>query len=265
VQSGVLSLGRLVSERTQQLWASERENVADDRGELEPRGGNPLERSIQEALEKAVSLQQSSVRNYVRRQRRAHPDATPKAIIKKLETKYLVIASTSGGSVGAIAVIPAVGTAPALALSAAETLVFLEATALFTLAVAEVHGLPVYDLDRRRTVLMTVLLGKSGTEVIKKAAPRTSKHWAKAITASIPAQSIRSVNKVLGHNFVTKYGTRQGILVIGRALPMGIGAVIGGTAGAFMSSGVMKAIEIAYGKPPLDWPSESPSPDDPDE
>lgn len=239
--------------------------MTDDRGELEPRGGNPVERSIQEALEKAISLQQTAVRNYVRRHRRDDPDATPEAIVKKLERKYLLTASTSGGSVGAIAVIPAVGTGPALALSAAETLVFLEATALFTLAVAEVHGLPVYDLDRRRTVLLTVLLGKSGTEVVKKAAPRTSKHWAKAITASISAQSIRSVNKVLGHNFVTKYGTRQGIVVIGRTLPMGIGALIGGSAGAFMSKGVIKATEIAYGEPPLEWPSQSPSPDDPDE
>ena len=234
-------------------------------GELEPSAESTPERILRAALEKAVALQQSSVRNYVRRLRRAHPDATPKDIIGDLETKYLIAASTSGGSVGTIAVIPGVGTGAALALSAAETAFFVETTALFTLAVAEVHGLPVYDLERRRTVLMAVLLGRSGTEVIRKAAPRTSRHWAKAITAAIPAQSIRNINKVLGHNFLTKYGTRQGVLVLGRALPMGIGAAIGGTAGALMSNGVMKATEIAYGKPPVDWPSTAPSPDDPDE
>lgn len=239
--------------------------MTGDGGVLEPSGDSQVERWLQAGLEKAVGLQQSSVRNYVRRLRRNHPDATPADIVTDLENKYLVAASTSGGSVGAIAVIPGVTTGPALALSAAETVVFLEATALFTLAVAEVHGLPVYDLERRRTVIMSVLLGRSGAAAIKKAAPRTSKHWGKAITAAIPTQSIRSINKVLGHNFLTKYGTRQGVLVIGRALPMGIGAVIGGTAGAFMANGVAKATEVAYGRPPAEWPSGAPSPDDPDE
>lgn len=188
----------------------------------------------------------------------------PAEIIRDLELKYLGVAATSGGSVGAVAAIPAVGTAPALALSVAETGFFLEATALYTLAVAEVHGLPTYDLDRRRLVLMTVLLGEEGAKLLTKAVPRVANHWGKSIVKAVPMEAIHAANKVLGRNFVTKYGTKQGILVLGRAIPFGIGAVIGGTANAFWADQVIRSTNRAYGPPPSDWPEGAPAPGDDD-
>lgn len=41
---------------------------------------------------------------------------------------------------------------------------------------------------------------------------------------------LRRLNRALGRTIVTKYGTRRGAIGFGRALPLGIGAVIGGTA-----------------------------------
>ena len=40
--------------------------------------------------------------------------------------------------------------------------------------------------------------------------------------------AINKANKVLGPRFITKYGTKQGVLVLGKQVPMGIGAVLGG-------------------------------------
>ncbi|MFI7517479.1 hypothetical protein ACIBVK_28680 [Micromonospora echinofusca] len=52
----------------------------------------------------------------------------------------------------------------------------------------------------------------------------------------------------LGRNFITKYGAKQGILVLGQAAPFGIGAVIGGGANAALATGQGVA-------PSASWPS----------
>ena len=129
---------------------------------------------------------------------------------------------------------------------------FLEATALFILAVAEVHGLQIEDLERRRTLLLAILLGDSGASSVEKAAGCTGKHWGRLLTEAIPMPSITKVNKVLGRWFVTKYGTKQGILVIGRLAPFGIGAGIGGAGNALLGRTVVAGARRAFG-PPGEW------------
>ncbi len=84
--------------------------------------------------------------------------------------------STSGAAVGGAAAAPGVGTGAAAAIGVGEIGFFLEASALLSLAVAEVHGLQIDDLERRRTLLLAVLLGDSGVKVVEKAAARTGAH-----------------------------------------------------------------------------------------
>ena len=90
------------------------------------------------------------------------------------------------------------------------------------------QGITIEDVERRRTLVMAVMLGHEGAKAVGKVAERTGQHWARQLARGIPNSKILAVNKVLGRNFVTKYGTKQGILVLGRVLPFGIGAVIGG-------------------------------------
>ena len=54
-----------------------------------------------------------------------------------------------------------------------EVPLFLDATVLFTLALAEVHGLDVDDIERRRTLVLSVVLGSAGVGLITKTAGRT--------------------------------------------------------------------------------------------
>ncbi|WP_308354488.1 hypothetical protein [Streptomyces sp. NK08203] len=70
----------------------------------------------------------------------------------------------------------------------------------------------------------------------------------------MPTATLRQINKVLGRNFVTKYGTRQGIVVLGRVAPFGIGAVIGGGANAALASLAVRAGRRAFGPAPEQWP-----------
>jgi hypothetical protein len=69
----------------------------------------------------------------------------------------------------------------------------------------------------------------------------------------VPPSKLLQINKVLGRNFVTKYGTRQGINVPGRIIPFGIGAVIGGAANLALAETTIRASRRAFGPPPEFW------------
>lgn len=56
----------------------------------------------------------------------------------------------------------------------------------------------------------------------------------------------------MGKNFVTKYGAKQGILVLGKVVPFGVGAAaIGITGNAAMSRMVIRTTRSAFGPLPI--------------
>ncbi|WP_445151624.1 hypothetical protein [Baekduia sp. Peel2402] len=123
------------------------------------------------------------------------------------------------------------------------------------MAVSEVHGVQINDLERRRTLLMGVLMGNSGSRIVEKVAGRTGAHWAKTVVKAVPMARIDAVNKVLGPRFITKYGTKQGVLVLGRDLPLGIGAAIGAGGNAAFGRMAVSGARRAFGPAPEVWPS----------
>lgn len=204
-------------------------------------------------LDKALALQSPLTERHIDRLRRNRPDATPREIVARLNAELRAATISAGVGVGAAAAAPAVGTGVALALSGAETVAFLNATVLYILCRGEVQGITIEDVERRRTLVMAVMLGDAGAKGVGAVAERTGQHWARQLVRAIPKSKVLAVNKVLGRNFVTKYGTKQGILVLGKVIPFGIGAVIGGTANAVFSQGVITASNRAFGAPSHSW------------
>ena len=78
----------------------------------------------------------------------------------------MAIVTASGMAVGAVATIPGIGTLSALSAAAAETVTFLEATAFFVLAVAVVHGVPADHRERRRALVLSVLIGDNSKQAV---------------------------------------------------------------------------------------------------
>lgn len=208
---------------------------------------------LRSALDKALHVQGVAVDKNIARARQRHPDAIPAEVIRTLERMYRSALTGTGTAVGAAAAVPGVGTGTALVLSGGEFLSTLELTALFVLSLARIHGIPLDELERRRTLVVGIMLGGSGAETIPKIAERTGKHWAKEIIARVPVSKLRQINKVLGPNFITKYGTKQGIIVLGRVVPFGIGAIIGGGANLMLAETSIRASRRAFGPPPESW------------
>ncbi|MBE1531983.1 hypothetical protein [Actinomadura algeriensis] len=195
------------------------------------------------------------MRKNITRARQRNPEATPAQTIRTLERMYVSALTGTGAAVGGTAAAPGVGTGVALALSAGEAFSSLELSVLFALSIAEVHGIPIDELERRRTIVMGIMLGGTGSGTISKVAERTGQHWGRQVVAKVPVETLRQINKILGKNFVTKYGTKQGIIVLGRVAPFGIGAVIGGGANAAVATLTVRAGRRAFGPAPESWPT----------
>ena len=79
-------------------------------------------------------------------------------------------------------------------------------------------------------VLSVLAGGDTAAQLGKEFAAEAGKGLGKKATKAIPKSAIKSVNGAFSRTIVTKYGTKQGVVALGEALPFGIGAVIGGSA-----------------------------------
>ncbi len=146
--------------------------------------------------------------------------------------------ATVGAATGAAAASPLVGTTATLAAGMAELGWFTARSGDLILTMAALHGRQAPSLDERRAWMLAVLIfGSSAREGFTSAANQLGLELEHP-NQRVPLGTLRAINGVLGHRLVRRYGTRRGAIAIGTALPLGIGAVIGGTA----NYGAVKAL-----------------------
>ncbi|KAF2412548.1 hypothetical protein B1729_14675 [Microbacterium sp. B35-04] len=231
-------------------------------GGLPPTGSDEHPFTIR-ALDRVLSIQRPVVLAHLRSVRLRHPDASAADIVRILERRYLAAVTSGGAAVGATAVVPGIGTGVTLALSGVETVAFLEATTLFAQSVAEVHGIPVADPDRARALVLTLMLGKEGVDLVAQLAgqaagrgPTRSGYWGELITSSLPRAAVGPLVDRLKSTFIRQFAARGGASWIGKALPFGIGAAIGGVGNNILGRRVLVGSRRAFGLPPLQLPAE---------
>ncbi|MFI9509302.1 hypothetical protein [Nocardia sp. NPDC052566] len=211
-----------------------------------------FEKTVVTLLENGAQLQAPAVAKYVDRVRRAHPDESPAQIVARLERQFLLAVTGSGGAVGAAAAVPGVGTVASLAAVGAETVFFLEASAVFTLAVASVHGVSPQDKETRRALVLAVVLGDSGMEIVEKTVGHSAKNWGTLLATRIPGLS--GMNDSLMKRFIIRFLTKRMALAAGKVIPAGIGAVIGGVGNRTLGKGTVNNARKAFGPAPATWP-----------
>jgi hypothetical protein len=216
-------------------------------------------RVLRAAVERALRAQQPLVSAHVARVRRKDPATTPTDVIEALGRRYQLTVAGLGAAGGGIAIVPALGTFASLATATTEAVAALNAAVLYTLAVAEVHRLPVDDVERRRTLVLGIVMGQGGAALMRKVTGGKDQ-WARSVTEALPLQALGPVNNVLTRWFVKRYVTRQLALAVGRALPFGVGVLIGGVGNVAAARAVIRAGEQAFGPPPARWPEGSVAP-----
>lgn len=231
-------------------------------GGLPPVGSEEHPRTVR-ALDRVLAIQRPVVVAHLRSIRLRHPDASAADIVRILERRYLTAVTTGGAAVGATAVVPGIGTGVTLALSGVETVAFLEATALFAQSVTEVHGIPVADPDRARALVLTLMLGKEGIDLVAQLAgqaagkgPTRDRYWGEVVTKTLPRAALGPLVDRLKTTFIRQFAARGGASWIGKALPFGIGAAIGGAGNNILGRRVLVNSRRAFGAPPAILPPE---------
>ncbi|MES2171535.1 MAG: hypothetical protein V4479_12570 [Actinomycetota bacterium] len=217
---------------------------------------------VDKGVEKLLSVQRPVVLAHIRGIRKRYPHATPAEVIRILERRYVSAVTVGGAAVGASAVIPAVGIGVSFALSAIETAGFLEASALFAQSVTEIHGIAVDEPERARTLVMAMMLGTAGSDLIKQLAgqlsgkgPAKAKFWGELVTKSLPEAAINQIGAAVQRSFVRRFATTQGASFVGRAIPFGVGAAIGGAGNNILGRKVVTSSRSAFGPAPAEFPA----------
>ncbi|WP_084436484.1 hypothetical protein [Actinomyces gerencseriae] len=205
---------------------------------------------IASAYGNALKSQQPLARANLQRLRRAHPNKTPAQIITSINRTYITTVSTSGACAGLTAVAP--NGAVQVPAALADLTAYLEASILYVLSILEIYSIDNTEL--RRTMVTAILLGdKAACNTINALAKRTVPHWSKNVIRTIPMSAINKANAILGPRFITKYGTKQGVLVLGKQVPMFIGAGIGAGGNAAFGWLTIRATRKLLGPPPESW------------
>lgn len=210
----------------------------------------PVERALDAALDKALAIQRPVVQGYLARVRARRPDARPAEVVDQLERRYRTAVMGIGAASGGAAALPGVGTATSIAAGAAEIGAFVSATAMYVLALAELHSVPVSDPEVRRALVLAALVGEVGTVAIDGTSVEAGSSWAHVLGRRGSKESLGGLNGRLGRLLLTRFGARQGALLLGRAVPFGIGAGIGAAGNAALAQGVIRATRRSFGPPP---------------
>lgn len=224
--------------------------------------GNPKP-GLYRMLYNAVEVQRPLVVANLRRLRRRYPHASAEQLSRKLERDYLATVAGGGAAVGATAVVPGIGTVASLSLSAAATVGFLEASALYAQSLAELHGVRIEDPDRARTMVMAILLGDEGTALVSAFASHAAgrggsvmSQWGPMVGERLPKGVVKTIGSRVRKKFMRSLVAKQGSALLGRAIPFGIGAAVGGAGNLMMGRSVIASAREAFGPPPEVIPGE---------
>ncbi|MBL1074222.1 hypothetical protein JK358_07415 [Nocardia sp. 2] len=212
-----------------------------------------LQKSVEVVLRGGTSVQVPLAAKYVGRLRRLHPDRTPADIAGGLETRYLTVVTVSGALAGLSAAVPGVGTLIGLAVSGVESVFFLEASALYAVSAGAVHGIENLPPKQRRALVVTVVLGESGAEMLGKNASQSARDWANVVADRLPI--IRNIDNAMARRFIVSFLAKRAVLLFGKTLPAGIGAVIGAVGNRAMAKAVVTNARNSFGPTPAHWPN----------
>jgi hypothetical protein len=84
--------------------------------------------------------------------------------------------------------------------------------------------------------------------------PARSAFWGELVTKNLPKSAFAGVARRLRSFFLKKFAANEGAGIIGRAIPFGIGAVIGGVGNHLLGRRVVTSSRTAFGPAPAQFP-----------
>ncbi|SDM98123.1 hypothetical protein SAMN04487766_11013 [Actinomyces ruminicola] len=199
------------------------------------------------ALDRALDIPAARIEQRVARMRRKYPWATTPDLCAIAGSRLRRDAGLSSGAVGACAALPALGTGLAFTLTVGQSAAFLTSAVTYVLTVAELQQVHLVDVDRRRTLVLSALLGREGSEIVSGSLGLSTLFWAAQSLAGLPLPTVKSINARLARQMAKRTAAKSGALAIGRLVPFGIGAALGWSGGRSLASQVIEGTQAALG------------------
>lgn len=235
-----------------------------DPAQLEKDAG-PLGRAFINAVDKAVHLQTSSIRAYVDWLRRQNPDASPAEIQKTMDKHLKNTVSGTGAGVGATAAVPGIGLVTGAAAVAGESVLFLDLAAFYAVASAYLRGVDVDDPERRRAIVLTLLMGSKGIAIVDAIlGDDATTIPGKSTLAKFSGPTLTQTNNVLERMAMRSLNKQMRRAWLGKLMPLGIGAIAGTTANRKLADGVIENEHDALGAVPAGFATPLPDKEEQD-
>ena len=80
--------------------------------------------------------------------------------------------------------------------------------------------------------------------------------WGRTVAKSIPLATVKTLIAPMQKKFLRKMAVKGSVSIVGRALPFGIGAAVGGAGNYMMGRAVVASANRAFGPAPLMIPEQ---------
>jgi hypothetical protein len=217
-------------------------------------GGGPDKRGLVEILERLQLLPDPhSAARHVEKIRDGHPGTSAAALAKK-EVNATVLRCTGIGVVAGLpGTIPGLGTfaqaCATLGIAGGEAAILLRNVARLQYTVAGLYGHDLFAPERLDELLIVAGLESGAILPAREAGKRVgTKIAVKQFDRHVSGAMLRKLNTKLGTTVLAKYGTKRGGLALGRMLPFGVGATIGGGVNLVATKSFGRAILRYYGQ-----------------
>jgi len=211
--------------------------------------------AFQRAVLAAMRAQRPLVIANLRRLTKKHPHDSPGELAERMSRRYIAALATTGATAGGVGAVPGIGTATSLGASFGAALGFLELTALYAQSIAELAGLHTKTDQQAQALVMTIMLGEEGRELLQQAA--TSQPGSRFGTLGPSAWLASGLTglterafSALANRFMRTLVRGEAVRFLGRMVPFGIGAGIGGVANRNLARQVVIQTQETFGQLP---------------
>jgi hypothetical protein len=194
-----------------------------------------------------------AVADRVEQVRAQNPGASV-AMLAKKDVNATVVRCTGVGVVAGLpGTIPGLGTfaqaCATLGIAGGEAAILLRNVAQLQYTVAGLYGHDLHAPERIDELLIIAGLQSGAVLPAREAGKRVgTKIAANQFNRHVSGALLKKINTKLGTTVLTKYGTKRGGVALGRMLPFGVGATIGGGVNLVMTKSFGRAILRYYGQ-----------------
>ncbi len=229
--------------------------------------GDAVSKAALPAIDKLVETRYEPARRSATRLREAHPNAKPPDLADALIRTYRKELGAVGAAAGGASAIPGAGTAAGVAAGVADAGWTTGRLGEMILSIGAAYGHDADEIEQRRAWVLAVLgMATGASSGLTGVAAQVGSKGGVKIVKAIPISQIVRINRALGGRIIVKFGTKQGAVRLGRLVPFGVGAAIGGGGNVLLVRAVgnrakeffddgLAGSEVTQGTEPLGPPS----------